>query len=301
MYQQKGTEVVGVIESRPPHDDSKDANFKTRSMVFTKFTEPAPVWDDSMRYLVFGTEVCPTTGTKHYQGYVYWNNPRSHRAICKKWGCWVRPARGTPKQAADYCKKDGYFTELGKIPSQGERTDLDDLAKAILDGETTPEEILEQNPMMYHQYGRTLEKLEDLRLCKNQRKEMTTCTWYVARTGKGKSHISVEEQGPDWYCFPRDGDWWENYKQQHTVVFDDFRGSDIQYSQLLRLIDWTPYARVRRRGRCTIPFTSKHIIITSSLTPTECYSGVLHRNDDIDQLLRRVKVVHVGASPTADT
>jgi len=290
MYQQNGTEVARVIESLAT---AKDDTFtgKTRSMVFTKFGGSPPEFEDSMRYLVYGTEVCPSTGRQHYQGYVYWNNPRKHQAVCKRWGCWVRPANGTPKQAADYCKKDGKFEEFGKIPSQGERKDLEEKKDAILKGEITCEQLLCEDPLFYHQYGRTLEKIEDVRLSKTKRTEMTTCTWIVGETGKGKSKTAVETMGTDWYCFPKDADWWDGYKQQHTVIFDDFRGNHIEYSQLLKLIDWTPFAHVRRRGRAPIPFASKHIIITSSLTPTEAYAGVLHRNDSIDQLLRRIKIV----------
>ena len=33
---------------------------------------------DECEYLVFGKEVCPTTGTPHLQGYLYWPNPRSY-------------------------------------------------------------------------------------------------------------------------------------------------------------------------------------------------------------------------------
>lgn len=297
MANSTGTEVLGVIvnPSHPTAVENAPNGFKSRGMVFTSFNMNAPpiFEESSMRYLVFGTEECPTTKRMHYQGFVYWNNPRSAAALAKRWKCWVRASKGTPEQARAYCIKDGNYKEFGILPRQGARTDLETLAHKLLEGTTTVDEICVKEPETFHQYGRTLSRLEDIRLRQAKRTEMTTCTWYVASTGKGKSKKAMEDiDGKDYYVVPQDNGWWDEYRQQEVVVFDDFRGSHMEYSQMLRLIDWTPFATVKRRNRGAIPFTSKHVIVTSSMTPEECYHN-LHSADKVDQLLRRVNVVHL--------
>lgn len=289
MSKTNGTQVLGVIEAPSP-------TYKTRSMVFTQHDmENTPFFDPLyMRYLVYGTEVCPTTGKKHYQGYVYWTHPRRHTAVCKMWKCWTRPANGTPKQASDYCKKDGTYVEKGELPIQGKRSDLDSLAQKILNGEKTAEDVLIEEPMTYHMYGRTINALEDVAMRKKFRTEMTKCTWYVGKTGVGKSHAAFQGYSPDTHykLTLKDKGWWDGYRQQETVIINDFRGS-IDYDELLNILDKWPHS-VPRRGREPLPFTSKHVIITSPLTPEEVYCR-RHYKDDIEQLMRRVEVVTLGA------
>lgn len=294
----RNTSAQGGNSSPPEHPYvASDArtDCKVRSMVFTGFWDTPIAYNDSMKYLIQGTEVCPTTGRVHQQGYVYWNHPRSVKNICKKWGCWVRPANGTPQQASDYCKKGGQFVEHGKLPRQGRRTDLEDLAQKILSGETSAEDVLISEPSTYHQYGRTIEKLEDVYRRKQYRKEMTTCEWIVGPTGVGKSQKAFANYSPDThYNFNvRDKGWWEGYRQQETVIINDYRGQ-IDYDQLLNLVDWVPMT-VPRRNREPMPFTSKHIIITSPLTPEEVYNK-RHSKDCLSQLLRRITVTHMESN-----
>lgn len=65
-------------------------------------------------YHVYGIEK-GNNGTPHLQGYVEFENKKSLAQL--KEACprahW-EPARGNPKQASDYCKKEGEFTEMGK-------------------------------------------------------------------------------------------------------------------------------------------------------------------------------------------
>jgi len=86
----------------------------------------------SVDYLVFGEEI-GESGTRHLQGYVcFKTNHRlaaAKRALCTRPGIHLerKVANSTHEQAADYCKKDGSFTEHGQLPTseQGKRTDWD--------------------------------------------------------------------------------------------------------------------------------------------------------------------------------
>lgn len=152
-----------------------------------------------------------------------------------------------------------------------------------------------ENPEIYHQYGRTLNKLEELRMRQVFRAEMTEGVWYYGETGVGKSHRAFKNYTPQThYVLPNDNGWWDGYVQQDIVIINDFRGF-LSYDFMLQMIDKWPFS-VKRRGREPIPFISKKVIITSSLSPKEVYNK-RNDNDSIKQLRRRMKVIKLSPYP----
>lgn len=252
-------------------------------------------WDEStMKYLVIGKEVCPTTGNKHNQGYVQFKEKIRFSKLKKLYpDIHFEYQKGTNNEASIYCKKDGDFEEWGKMCSKGQRNDLDAIRNEIING-TSVDDIAMENPGIYHQYGRTLCKLEDIQLRKRFRTEMTEGIWYWGKTGVGKSHKAFEGFHPDThYLLPNDNGWWDGYKGQETVIINDFRG-ELSYNFLLQLVDKFPM-NVRRRNREPFPFTSKKVIITSSIPPKKVYARRLEQ-DHLRQLRRRFKVIKVFQS-----
>ena len=247
-------------------------------------------------YIVLGDEI-GKSGTNHIQGYVEFENAKT-LVRCKKYAglrrAHLEARRGTPTEASDYCKMDGKILfESGSLSNQGKRTDLDQLAKEILEGETNEDTIVVNDPMTYHQYGRTINKLQDLALRKKWRTEMTKGIWIYGKTGRGKSHYALHDYHPDThYIVPNDKGWWDGYTGQATVVYNDFRKeTGVAYSELLEIIDrWAKH--MSRRGREPVPLLAEQIIITSSLSPEEVYSN-LAINDSLSQLLRRIKIVEL--------
>lgn len=287
MSENFDNEVVRGNKDRSDH--SNDKNERGVNMVFTKYDDPIDFDNEVMEYLAFGNEVCPTTGRKHYQGFVCWKSARWTFACRKKYKCYFKKMRGSLIQNEDYCSKESQLIEYGQIPKQGHRSDLDKLKDRIVNG-TSVDEITMENPMIYHQYGRTLEKIEDIVNREKHRTEMTTCDWIYGESGIGKSHTAFSEySNKTHYVYPDDNGWWDGYKGQHTIIFNEFRGQ-IKYCELLALIDKWPIS-VKRRGREPIPFTSKHIIITSSLHPQDVYYNI-NLKDDLKQLLRRINLIH---------
>lgn len=241
-------------------------------------------------YIVIGKEV-GENGTPHLQGYLEVSNPRSFSAIKKKFPrCHFEQRRGTAKQAADYCKKDGDFFETGSMSCQGVRNDLVALKEQIQSG-VSVDTIVQENPRAFHEFGRTLTRLEDIELRKKFRNFMTEGIWLFGGTGVGKSHRAMENYHPDThYIWKDDKGWQDDYTGQETVIINDFRGS-ITYRTMLELVDKWPF-HLSRRGRAPAPFLAKKVIITSSLPPEEIYTNLSER-DSLEQLYRRFTVYHV--------
>ena len=241
------------------------------------------------KFIIFGEEICPTTGTPHLQGYVEWLEKTTIKGSTKRLPhASFRVSKGTESHNQVYCSKDAknVFSK-GEPYEQGKRNDLTEITNEILTGAITIDRIIVERPMVFHQYGRTLSRIEDIRMRKLFRTEMTTCTWYYGETGVGKSHTAYENYNPEThYNWKDDNGWNDGYAQQPTVIINEFRGH-IKYHELLQMVDKWPYD-VKRRSREPMPFTSKHIIITSSLPPRGVYSDI-----NENEFNRRIKVVRL--------
>lgn len=272
---------------------------KTRAYSFTLNNYQEDIFDyleaafskGKIRYLIAGKEIAPKTGTPHIQGYIYYHNQVAFSTFKKMIGkkAHIETSKGSPDQNEIYCKKEGNYIELGDKPEQGKRSDLNKVKDDIIKNGLKVDDICVNDPMFYHQYGRTLHKIEDIAQRKKYRKEMTTCDWYYGGTGIGKSHKAFENFDPDTHYVwsLRDKGWQDGYTGQETVIINDFRG-EIPYNALLDLID-KYWCEVSRRNRMPMPFTSKHIIITSSLKPEQIFKN-REKEDKIEQLMRRIKV-----------
>ena len=89
---------------------------------------PLPTLQDNMKYLCYGKEICPTTGTPHLQGYVrYHSQVQIPLAYFSTFGPHphLEMAMGTAEENQEYSSKDGDFTEYGELPAsqkaKGER------------------------------------------------------------------------------------------------------------------------------------------------------------------------------------
>ena len=249
-------------------------------------------------YVIVGFEVCPETGRKHLDGYYEMTNQRKLagelkkfvKMFCRGWGN-LQVAKGTAAENFDYSTKEGRDKyENGLAVVNGESADLTSYKRKIDTGEMTADDVCSVDPMCYHQYGRTLTKCEDIHLRKQFRTEMTRAIWIHGSTGSGKSHAAFTGWHPDTHYLWKlnDKGWQDGYTQQSIVVINDFRG-EIKYNEMLNLVDKFPFT-VSRRGREPMPFTSRIVIITSSLQPAMIYKQ-REEEDSLDQLLRRLTLV----------
>jgi len=240
----------------------------------------------NISYMIWGDEV-GESGTRHFQGYCELKVKKTLTWIQKYFehGIHVEKRMGSQQQAIDYCKKDGKFEEFGKPKDSGERTDLKSAAQAIIEKKATVEDLVLENPILYHQYGRTLEKLEDVGFKGKPRTEMTKIIWFWGPTGTGKSKEARERAGNSAYWHNFSENWWE-YQQEEYIIFDDFRG-EMKYNNLLKLADRYPYT-VPIKGGKKRNINAKWIIITCPMHPSDVYCRQANKKDAINQLMRRI-------------
>lgn len=301
-------------------DPAPVPEFKSYRWTWTSYQLEPPAWNPEwMSYLVHGLETCPTTGRIHHQGYLETKARLRFRTLLSKPG-WnlihVRSSRGSAQQNRTYCVKDGVFTEHGAI-SQTEQPGgkngavVARLAKEVLEGKTTVEDIVRETAGAYHLFGRTLEKAEAIRARSMQRAAWAppAVIWYWGAPGCGKSRRAREqaqemietaradgtEIGDDGIMdlYVHDFDdkgWWDLYCGEKIVLFEEYRGQ-FTWSSLLRYLDGYR-CNVSQRGKKPFPFLAKVIYITSCKHPKDCYSAEVV-GENIDQLLRRItRVIH---------
>lgn len=85
---------------------------------FTSFSTNPPIFNDLMSYMIVGKEVASTTQREHWQGYVELKKKArmaTFKAVIGENAAHCELRKGTGIQAAEYCKKEGNYTEHGSL------------------------------------------------------------------------------------------------------------------------------------------------------------------------------------------
>lgn len=110
------------------------------------------------KYLVYGRETAPSTGTKHFQGFVIFDKKTTLPSIKLIFppGTHLEIARASSVAAADYCKKENDFEEFGSVPVAGKTNRYDDFRDWVLTHGTRPTlaEVALEFPSIFMQSGR---------------------------------------------------------------------------------------------------------------------------------------------------
>lgn len=232
-------------------------------------------------YIVYGDEV-GDNNTPHLQGYIEFKDAKSLKSVKDKLGgrAHLEIRRGTPKQASDYCKKQGTFFERGTISNQGKRTDLEAIADLVKDGGVA--NVAKTRPDAIIKYGRNIERLAELLM--EPRSTEPTVIWLWGKTGTYKTRTATTGCEPEEYYIWNGTKWWNGYHQQKRVIIDDYDWdkSEQGFRYLLRLLDG--YAiQVETKGGM-LYFNSPEIYITCEFAPHDIFP----EGNTLDQVLRRI-------------
>lgn len=235
-----------------------------------------------IKYICYENEICPKTGTFHYQGYLELTKPMRFAALIKQITnetCFIRffKRKGTQQQAIDYCKKDAIagkegcvFEEYGERAQQGERTDLNIIYDALDNGENF-KELWKEHQDIFTKHHKAFEKYASL--VEPTRNWQTELEIHYGKAGTGKSK-KAHEENPDAYdlLIPNSETiWFDGYNNHEVVIIDDFYGN-MPISMLLKLADRYGYKVPIKGG--SVNFCPKKIIITSNLHPALWYKNI---------------------------
>lgn len=96
--------------------ENLDEEKRYRNFAFTDWSNSITILE-SVRYLLYGKEVAPTTGNIHRQGLIIFNNAKTPAAARKLYpGVYIKPCRKNILANARYCIKDGDYVEEGIRP-----------------------------------------------------------------------------------------------------------------------------------------------------------------------------------------
>lgn len=248
---------------------------------------------DRVRYIVCGNEIGGESGLPHIQGYVYFSNPRTLSGVKKLPGfarAHLECARGTSRQAADYCKKDGDFWEEGVCPTAGKRVDLDEIKGEIAEGKSELY-IADAHFSQWVTYRRSFDAYRRL-LLSTPRKWKTWTNVLVGTTGLGKTRFVYQQhQDDDIYVWGGDR-WFDGYCGQRIALLDDFRG-ELTIGFLLRLLDRYPMQVPVKGG--FVNWNPRRVYITSNQLPEHWFDNMDRAS--VDALNRRVDRLDIINTP----
>ena len=236
-------------------------------------------------YLVLGNEVSPS-GTPHLQGFVTFPNPHRLSAMKK-----INPkahweiAKGTSEQAATYCKKENDYVELGKVPTQGKRTDLEIFTNRLKQGENVVAISNDLSPC-FVKYSRGLRDFA-LNVQKPYTHDTVRGIWIYGPPGTGKSH-KVRTDYPSLFVKGQNK-WFDGYAGELAILIDDFDKQGICLSHHLKL--WADrYSCSGETKGGTVHLQHRALIVTSNYRISELFFDDLVL---IAALQRRFQVIHM--------
>lgn len=237
-----------------------------------------------VRFIAMGEEVCPETGTLHYQTYIsgYQNKKPSLKQLIKWFGTGhnFEVMRGTFQQNETYCSKQGTLHKFGDEPRQGERHDLIGF-KRKLDSGLQPLEVAEEEGHFgaYAKYHAGFDKYAHHVRGKKMKTDREVPKVYirVGEAGTGKTRWLDEQFGLDgWARMPNPtGSWWITpaVSAADTVLFDDVGPSKIP--KVEEFLEWTDRYPVEFNSKGGfLWWKPKNIVFTSNVHPTQWWPKI---------------------------
>lgn len=244
------------------------------------------------KYVIYGKEIAPSTGTPHLQGYVHFENAKTLRSTIKKLpGAHVEVRQGTLEQAINYCKKENNYTEFGTAPLSQEQ-------KGLLGKEVYQEawdlakqgRIEDVKPKIRLVYYSTLKQIcKDFHVESLPSNQILSNEWYFGPSGTGKSR-QARSKYPGAYI-KNLNKWWDGYAGEETVIIDEWSPNQECLSSYLKI--WSDHYPFRAEVKgSSMMIRPVRIIVTSNYSIDDCFknlsdSAPIHRRFNVIEFSHR--------------
>nr|QXP07998.1 MAG: replication associated protein [Arizlama virus] len=243
------------------------------------------------RFIAWGEEICPSTGTPHLQGFICFDHAKKEKAVKLLFGDWnvhIEIMKGRIDQNEKYCSKEGSYQTRGVKPvsaarkgeMEKERWDAALVSMKAGRLDELPSDILIRfygtAKTIARDYMSPLPSLD------------STCGIYIyGVAGVGKSHYARELSGGDPYPKMMNK-WWCGYQGHEWVVLDDIDPDHAKFMTYFLKIWTDKYSFVAESKNGTMMIRPKNFIVTSQYSLDEVFEG---RGNEA--LRRRFKVIHI--------
>lgn len=239
----------------------------------------------SRRYIICGEEICPTTGRRHLQSYVIWENPVSWKTCCErlnlhKFWCKIKYKFSSDQNNIDYCSKDKNFHEAGERLHQGMTSDVHEAL------ETLKVKGLHKTALQFPDVGfKSPQGLKFMNEVYAKERSLTwreiSCDIIYGPTRSGKTSLVYKKHGyENVYSLPEPGGtelWFDGYDGEPVLLIDEFTGW-IKFNLLLKILDNQPL-QIKIKGGYTYAQWSK-VYIVSNVPPQYWYPNVLEERKE---------------------
>jgi len=222
-------------------------------------------------WCIFGREICPSTGTPHWQGYIYLETIQRGAFMQKKiYGPTYIPANGNHEQNRVYCSKDENYIEFGTMPEERSSKETN---QQIWENARIAAREGRMDDIPYYIYRQAHTSLNEeylLHAPKPAKLDSHCGLWLYGPPGTGKDHI-LEDMYPGHYEKIKDAKWWDGYRQDitETVIIKEVDREDRWLmGNLRRWADKYPF-RCEIKGRCAV-IRPKLIVVVSNYKIEEC-------------------------------
>lgn len=273
---------------------------------------------DDIHYAIWQEEkgdnstVTNPIGYKHIQAYVEFQRPRTFQSATEYFGtdAHIEIPKKCRQACINYCKKEDTRVsgpwEYGDVTAkcQGRRTDMEDI-KERLDSGSTVSSIASDHFASWCRYRKAFD--EYIATCREPFKAgrdrdgvspiHVIVVWGSSGTGKSRyANLHDPTAYRPIFKKPNDSSFWERYRGENCVVFDDFTDRQLALQEFCQITDPYPVLLNCKFGSTRLKATE--FIFTSNVDPTYWWNSS-DAEEALPQVHRRIDHV-VNLEKTSD-